>query len=116
VFIIVCNNTATSKLVYDYISGFHRVQDDACCHYRHNCGTTRGDHFQAWCDLKEAAEQQAAMEKAKMSLLVATDTAETANAGSRAVSITPELKDGHPTAEVSLLQGNTFKKVAAKLD
>ena len=24
-FIIVCNNTATSKLVYDYISGFHRA-------------------------------------------------------------------------------------------
>ena len=27
-FIVVCNNTATSKLVYDYISGFHRVHDD----------------------------------------------------------------------------------------
>lgn len=27
-FIIVCNNTATSKLVYDYISGFHREQED----------------------------------------------------------------------------------------
>lgn len=27
-FIIVCNNTATSKLVYDYISGFHRENDD----------------------------------------------------------------------------------------
>lgn len=28
VFIVVCNNTATSKLVYDYISGFDREQDD----------------------------------------------------------------------------------------
>jgi type III restriction enzyme len=28
VFIIVCNNTATSKLVYDYISGFDREQED----------------------------------------------------------------------------------------
>ncbi|MDP9313429.1 MAG: DEAD/DEAH box helicase family protein [Chloroflexota bacterium] len=28
VFIVVCNNTATSKLVYDYISGFHRKDDD----------------------------------------------------------------------------------------
>jgi type III restriction enzyme len=28
VFIIVCNNTATSKLVYDYISGFHRNHED----------------------------------------------------------------------------------------
>ena len=27
-FIIVCNNTSTSKLVYDYISGFHRVNED----------------------------------------------------------------------------------------
>lgn len=27
-FIIVCNNTATSKLVYDYISGFDRVSED----------------------------------------------------------------------------------------
>ena len=27
-FIVVCNNTSTSKLVYDYISGFHREQDD----------------------------------------------------------------------------------------
>jgi type III restriction enzyme len=27
-FIIVCNNTSTSKLVYDYISGFHRENKD----------------------------------------------------------------------------------------
>ena len=27
-FIVVCNNTSTSKLVYDYISGFHRKNDD----------------------------------------------------------------------------------------
>ena len=27
-FIIVCNNTSTSKLVYDYVSGFHREHDD----------------------------------------------------------------------------------------
>lgn len=27
-FIIVCNNTATSKLVYDYVSGFDRASDD----------------------------------------------------------------------------------------
>ncbi len=28
VFIVVCNNTATSKLVYDYISGFEQEQED----------------------------------------------------------------------------------------
>ncbi|MBX3452794.1 MAG: DEAD/DEAH box helicase family protein, partial [Planctomycetaceae bacterium] len=27
-FIVVCNNTSTSKLVYDYISGFHQENDD----------------------------------------------------------------------------------------
>ena len=27
-FIVVCNNTSTSKLVYDYISGFFREKDD----------------------------------------------------------------------------------------
>lgn len=27
-FIVVCNNTSTSKLVYDFISGFHRENDD----------------------------------------------------------------------------------------
>jgi len=27
-FILVCNNTSTSKLVYDFISGFHRKNDD----------------------------------------------------------------------------------------
>ena len=28
-FIVVCNNTSTSKLVYDYISGFHRENEDS---------------------------------------------------------------------------------------
>ncbi len=27
-YIVVCNNTSTSKLVYDYISGFYRTNDD----------------------------------------------------------------------------------------
>jgi len=27
-FIVICNNTSTSKLVYDYISGFHRENED----------------------------------------------------------------------------------------
>ena len=45
-------------------------------------------------DLKEAAEQKAAMAKAKVPLVTATETAVKANAGSRAVSIVPELKSG----------------------
>ena len=27
-FVVVCNNTSTSKLIYDYISGFHRENED----------------------------------------------------------------------------------------
>ena len=67
-------------------------------------------------DLKAATSQKAAMTKAKMPLLTAAETAVKANAGSRAVSIFPELKNGKATAEVTLLAGNTFKKVTEKLD
>lgn len=67
-------------------------------------------------DLKAAASQKAAMAKAKVSLTTATETAVKANAGFRAVSIYPELKGGQATAEVTLLQGVTFKKVVEKLD
>ena len=67
-------------------------------------------------DLKEATAQKAAMAKAKVPLLTATETAVNANAGSRAVSVVPELKDGQATAEVTLLTGNTLKKVTEKLD
>ena len=67
-------------------------------------------------DLKEAAEQKAAMAKSKVPLLTATETAVNANAGAQAVSIVPELKNGQAMAEVTLLQGTTFKKVTEKLD
>jgi hypothetical protein len=67
-------------------------------------------------DLKEAKAQSAAMTKATKSLLTVTDAAVKANAGFRAISVEPELKDGHPVAEVTLLQGSTFKKVSSKLD
>jgi len=67
-------------------------------------------------DLTAAAAQKAAMAKAKVPLLTATETAVKNNAGFRAVSIYPELKGGKPTAEVTLVQGTTFKKVAEKLD
>ena len=71
-------------------------------------------------DLKAAALQKAAMAKAKVPLLTAAETAVKANTGytiePRAVSIFPELKNGQATAEVTLLQGTTFKKVTEKLD
>jgi type III restriction enzyme len=34
-FIIVCNNTSTSKLVYDYVSGFHREHQDGSTTLEH---------------------------------------------------------------------------------
>jgi hypothetical protein len=49
-------------------------------------------------------------------LLTATETAVKTNAGSRAVSVYPQLQNGNVTAEVTLLQGTTFKKVTEKLD
>ena len=67
-------------------------------------------------DLKAAASQKVAMAKAKLPLLTAAETAVKANAGSRAVSIFPELKNGQATAEVTLLQGTAFKRVTEKLD
>jgi len=67
-------------------------------------------------DLKAAAAQKAAMAKATVPLLTATETAVKTNPGSQAVSIYPQLQNGNATAEVTLLQGTTFKKVAEKLD
>jgi hypothetical protein len=67
-------------------------------------------------DLKAAASQKAAMAKARVPLLTAAETAVNANAGSRAVSVYPQLQGGNPVAEVTLLQGTTFKKVMEKLD
>ena len=67
-------------------------------------------------DLKAATSQKAAMAKAPVSLVAATEAAVKANPGFVAVSIFPELKNGQATAEVTLLQGTTLKKVTEKLD
>jgi hypothetical protein len=67
-------------------------------------------------DVEAAAAQKAAMAKAKLPLLAATETAVKANVGFRAVSIFPQLQDGHPVAEVTLVRGATFKKVMERLD
>ena len=67
-------------------------------------------------ELNDAADQKAAMTKAKTSLVTAADAAVKENAGFRAVSVFPDLRDGHAIAEVTLLQGTTAKKVTEKLD
>jgi hypothetical protein len=67
-------------------------------------------------DLKAAAAQKAAMEMAKMPLLAATEKAVGANAGTRAVDIFPELKDGQPVAAITLVHDGRFTKVSEKLN
>jgi hypothetical protein len=67
-------------------------------------------------ELNDAADQKAAMAKAKTSLVAAADAAVKENSAFRAVSIFPDLRDGHAIAEVTLLQGTTAKKVTEKLE
>jgi hypothetical protein len=67
-------------------------------------------------DLKDAREQSAAMAKAKIPLDKAVGDAVKANAGYRAASAMPSLRDGHPVAEITLMKGAEVKKVTAKLD
>jgi len=67
-------------------------------------------------DLAAAKAQSAAMAKTKGSLRAAVDRAVKANPGFRAVSVTPDLQGGTPTAKLTLLQGTTFKTVSEKLN
>jgi len=67
-------------------------------------------------DLAKAQQQGAAMGKAKRSLEAAAALAVKGNPGFRAASVVPELKDGHPVAEVTLVKGGEWKAVAEKLD
>jgi hypothetical protein len=67
-------------------------------------------------DLKAATSQKAAMAKAKMRLLMAREATVKANAGFRAVSIFPELRNGEANAEVTLFAGSLFKNITQQLD
>jgi hypothetical protein len=67
-------------------------------------------------DLTHAKTQSEAMAKAKRSLDAAASEAVKENKGYRAVSVMPELKDGHPVADVILLKGTEWKTVSEKLD
>ena len=64
-------------------------------------------------DLAEAKTQSAAMAKAKTDLKSATNTAAI---GSRAVAVTPDLKDGHPVASVSFAKGGKLQTATQPLD
>ena len=67
-------------------------------------------------DLTAAQAQRAAMTKAKKGLRAAVDAAVKAHAGSRAVSVVPALKDGHPVATIALATGDAITTVSEKLD
>ena len=67
-------------------------------------------------DLAAAKSQAAAMAKAKSSLAAAVDKAEHELAGFRAIGVTPEVKQGHAVAVVTLLKGTQFKSVAESLE
>jgi len=67
-------------------------------------------------DLTEAKEQAEAMAKAKTALGAAVDAAVKQNPGFRPVSVIPALKDGHPTADVTLMKGDERKTASERLD
>jgi len=62
-------------------------------------------------DLAAAQKQAQAMRKTKHALREAAARAEKANPGFHAVSVVPELEDGKPQADVTLLKGSTPKSV-----
>lgn len=67
-------------------------------------------------DLADAKKQSEACAKAKKPLKSAVDHAEQASAGYRAVSVTPQLSNGHPVAVVMLLKGAQAKSVTEPLE
>jgi uncharacterized membrane protein YkoI len=66
-------------------------------------------------DYTAAQSQSAAMAKAKGSLRAAVAQALRGNAGFRAVSVTPSLKDGRAVADVALAKGEEVKTVSVPL-
>jgi len=66
-------------------------------------------------DYTAAQSQSAAMAKAKGSLRAAVEQALRGNAGFRAVSVTPSLKDGRAVADVALAKGEELKTVSVPL-
>ena len=67
-------------------------------------------------DLAEAKSQSAAMEKAKTDLKTVVDMSVATTSGSRAINVTPALKDGHPVASVTILTGLQFQTVEQLLE
>ena len=66
-------------------------------------------------DYTAAQSQSAAMAKAKGSLQAAVEQALRDNAGFRALSVTPSLKDGRAVADIALAKGDELKTVSVPL-
>src|SRR5437773_5362012 len=82
----------------------------------HNSGTVvKAEPITEDEDYTAAQSQRAAMAKAKVSLRAAVEKALRDNAGYRAVSVTPSLKDGHAVADVTLAKGEETKTVSVPL-
>ena len=67
-------------------------------------------------DLAAAKSQSKVMAQAKRSLEAATAEAVRAQGGYRAVSVIPDLRDGHPVAKVTLVNGTQWKTVYETLE
>ncbi len=67
-------------------------------------------------DLAAAKSQAEAMATAKKSLLAVVEGAEKTHPGSHAVSVYPGIRDGHPKADVTLVQGEAVQTVSEALD
>jgi len=83
----------------------------------HTTGTVaKSDSITEGEDLAEAKSQNAAMDKAKTDLKAAVEKSVAATSGSRAISVTPALKDGHAVASVTLLAGQQIQTVEQPLE
>ena len=67
-------------------------------------------------DLSAAKEQSAAIGNAKISLQAAVDKTIAQSANTRAVSVVPGIKDGHPIASIDVLTYNQVKAIQQPLD
>lgn len=67
-------------------------------------------------DLTAATEQNGAMANAKTSLQAAVDKTVAQSANTRAVSVVPSMKDGHPIASIDVLTYNQVRAIQQLLD
>ena len=77
---------------------------------------TKVERIHEGADLTAAKSQQEAMSKAKKSLQAATAKAVKANKDYRAVSVVPEMMNGHPCAEVTMVKGSDWMTISERLD